>query len=441
MAILAASRLSDGGGPSKFVPAAVVVTQNGEQVKIDSRGRSADGNVPVGSTKPLESTTVFTPVATIVTQNGEEIEVDSFGRSITGGVPVGATKTTPTPTPTPTPSKKVVSTFTDPTSGDVIAVYEDGSQSTLSKGTNALTAQRKAEADLSAKRAAGQSAYDLLNDQFSKMGLGSLVEPLKNLIITGASPAEFTIKLRETPAYQKRFAANAERIKKGLTAIDESTYLGLEDSYQTIMRNYGLPESYWTRGELGVQEGFTKLIANNVNSVDLENRIMTAQDRVLKANPEVLNTLKQFYPGITNGDILAYSLDPANAIKDIQRKVTNAEIGGAAVAAGLNLGTTPEQIAASQARAEMLQGYGVTKAAATSGFQTVADFGRGSELAGFYNRPTYGQMEAEQEVFKLEGATAARKKRSEITGLEKAAFGGKTGLTGGALERDRAGGY
>ena len=443
MARLAASRLTDGGGPSKFVPAAVVVTQNGEQVKIDSRGRSADGNIPVGSTKPLESTTVFTPVATIVTQNGEEIQVDGSGRSADGSVPVGTTKTAAVAgvVPAATPNKKVVSTFTDPTSGDVIAVYEDGTQSTLSKGTNALTAQRKAEADLAAKRAAGQSAYDLLNDQFSKMGLGSLVEPLKNLIITGAPPAEFTIKLRETPAYQKRFAANAERIKKGLKPLDEDKYLALEDQYQNVMRNYGLPETYWTRGELGVQEGFNKLIANDVSNVELENRILTAQDRVLKSNPQVLQTLKQFYPGITNGDILAYSLDPANALKDIQRKVTAAEIGGAAAAAGLSLGKTPEQIAASEARAQMLAGYGVTKQAAMSGFQTVADFGRGSQLAGFYNRPTYDQMEAEQEVFKLEGATAARKKRSEITGLEKAEFGRKTGLTGGALERDRAGGY
>ena len=343
--------------------------------------------------------------------------------------------------PPANPAKKSIGIYTDPATGDVIERFDDSTEVVLRKGTIGIDNKAIADAAKATAQADRQSAYDLLNEQFTKMGLGSLVEPLKGLIISGSSPAEFTIKLRETPAYQKRFSANAERIKKGLTAISEADYLGLEDQYQNVMRNYGLPESYWTRGELGVQEGFTKLIANDVSNVELENRIMTAQDRVLKANPQVLQTLKQFYPNISNGDILAYSLDPANALKDIQRKVTNAEICGAAVAAGLNLGTTPEQIAASQARAEMLQGYGVTKEAATSGFQTVADFGRGSQLAGFYDRPTYGQMEAEQEVFKLEGATAARKKRSEITGLEKAAFGGKTGLTGGALERDRAGGY
>jgi len=396
-----------------FTPAAVVVTQSGERIEIDSSGKSASGNTPVGSTKPLASNTVFTPVATIITQSGEEIQVDSSGKAADGSVPIGTTK----------PSASVPSGGVPPAGG--------GNQLPPANLPGGVKPGQESR----------QSAYDLLFEQFSKMGLGSLVEPLKGLIISGSSPAEFTIKLRETPAYQKRFSANAERIKKGLTAIDESAYLKLEDQYQNVMRNYGLPETYWTRGELGVQEGFNKLIANDVSNVELENRIMTAQDRVLKANPQVLQTLKQFYPGISNGDILAYSLDPANALKDIQRKVTNAEIGGAAVAAGLNLGTTPEQIAASEARAQMLAGYGVTKESAMSGFQKVADFGRGSELAAFYNRPTYGQMEAEQEVFKLEGATAARKKRSEITGLEKAAFGGQTGLTSGALARDRAGGY
>jgi hypothetical protein len=398
-----------------FTPVAVVVTQSGERIEIDSSGKSASGNTPVGSTKPLASNIIFTPVATIITQSGEEIQVDNSGKAADGSVPVGTTK-----------SAGGGSVGGGTTSGGT-PVAGGGVLPAIPVNTG------------TPGQAGRQSAYDLLFDQFSKMGLGSLVEPLKGLIISGVSDSEFTIKLRETPAYQKRFSANAERIKKGLTAIDEEQYLRLEDQYQNVMRNYGLPESYYTRGDLGVQEGFNKLIANDVSNVELETRILTAQDRVLKANPQVLDTLKQFYPGITNGDILAYSLDPVNALKDIQRKVTAAEIGGAASAAGLSLGKTPEQIAASEARAQMLAGYGVTKESAMSGFQTVADFGRGSELAAFYNRPTYGQMEAEQEVFKLEGATAARKKRSEITGLEKAAFGAKSGLTSSALTRDRAG--
>jgi hypothetical protein len=402
--------------------------------------------------RPETGGTFTSPTKTILNQFGEAVEVfttgPQAGRDAEGNVVVQQAEQTYQPfvtgnpvTPKPVVNKKSVGVYTDPASGDVIERYDDGSEVVVRKGTNAITAQQKAAADLAAKRAAGQSAYDLLYDQFSKNGLGVLVEPLKDLITSGLSKSEFTIKLRETPAYQKRFAANADRIKKGLAPLDEDKYIALEDQYQNVMRNYGLPETYWTRGDLGVQEGFTKLLSNDVSPVELENRIMTAQDRVLKSNPEVLNTLKAFYGDtITNGDILAYTLDPANALKDIQRKITAAEIGGAATAAGLNLGKTPEQIAASEARAQMLAGYGVTKQAAMTGFQTVAEAAsRGGQLSEFYNRPTYNQMEAEQEVFNLEGAAAARKRRQELVGLEKASFLAKSGAAQNALERNRAG--
>lgn len=369
------------------------------------------GNVPdyQAPTAP-KPTTVFLPIATIVTQSGEEIAVDASGRAEDGSVPIGTTKPV------------------DAGQGGGGGGGDVTGGSNVGGGVNQDNSKR-------------QSAYDLLFEQFSKYGLASLVEPLKGLITDpGVGDAEFTIRLRETPAYQKRFAANAERVKKGLTALDEGDYLALEDKYQEVMRNYGLPASYYTKGDLGRQEGFEKLIANDVSNVELEKRILTAQDRVLKANPQVLNTLKAFYPDITNGDILAYTLDPQNALKDIQRKVTAAEIGGAASAAGLSLGKTPAEIAASEARAQMLAGYGVTKEAAMTGFQTVAETApRGGQLAEFYNRPTYGQMEAEQEVFNLEGAVAARKKRKELVGLEQAAFGAKSGVAQGALERNRAG--
>jgi hypothetical protein len=161
---------------------------------------------------------------------------------------------------------------------------------------------------------------------------------------------------------------------------------------------------------------------------------MVAQDRVLKSNPEVMTALKQFYPDINNGDILAYTLDPKNAIKDIQRKVTAAEIGGAAL--------TQTGLTTNLARAEELQRYGVDKEAATAGFATIgAGLQRGSELASIYGQEPYTQATAEEEIFKLSGQQEARKQRQKVTGLEKATFGGQTGLTSGALARDRAGGY
>lgn len=288
------------------------------------------------------------------------------------------------------------------------------------------------------RRREGESAYNILYKKFSEFGLGSLVEDIQRYIQDGLSESELTLRLRETPAYQKRFAANKQRIAKGLSALSEAEYIGMEDQYQNVMRQYGLPQSYWSKDSMGTQTGFEQLLANDVSNTELEDRLMVAQDRVLKVNPEVAQALKQFYPGITNGDILAYTLDPKNAIKDIQRKVTAAEIGGAALAQGLNQGQTPEEIQRYAARAEQLAGAGVTKAAAQQGFETVAGIApRGGQLAAIYNQDPYTQQTAETEVFGLAGSAEAKKKREKLTALETASFSGQSGR--GVLARERAG--
>ena len=312
----------------------------------------------------------------------------------------------------------------------------DGSKPNNAGGSSAIpkTAEQiAADAKAAQDKAGRQSAYDLLYAEFDRYGLGSLVTPLKDLIVSGASPSEFTIKLRETDAYKKRFAANEARIKNGLRALSEFEYITKEDAYQEVMRRRGLPESYYSRGDMGIQKGFESLISGDVSSTELEDRIVTAQDRVLNANPEIAKTLKEFYPGISNGDILAYALDPVNAINSIKRKITAAEIGVAAKQEGLTSGLT---------RAEELATLGITGATAAQGYQTIGGgLQRGSQLAAIYGESPYTQTSAEQEIFNLQGSQEARKQRQKITGLEKSTFGGKTGITSGALARDSAGAY
>jgi hypothetical protein len=351
----------------------------------------------------------------------------------TGPGPTGPGPTGPTGPTGPGGAPTIVSTYTDPTTGDVIAVYSDGTTKVLSKGTKLADAARaKAEADAAAK-ANRQSAYDLLFQQFDAYGLGALVSPLKGLIESGISPAEFTIKLRETDAYKKRFAANSSRIQKGLRALSEAEYIGLEDQYQDVMRRYGLPDTYYARGDMGRQEGFEKFIGGDVSPVELEDRIQTAQNRVINTNPEVSKALREFYPEITGGDILAYALDPAQAINNIKRKVGAAEIGAGAMQAGLQTGL---------ARAEELQRYGVTKETARQGFGTISSgLERGRQLSNIYQQPTYTQEVAETEVFALPDAEKARRQRRRLGQLETATFSGTTGMTGGALDRERAGQY
>ena len=312
--------------------------------------------------------------------------------------------------------------------------YTGGGSAVDPNAAARLKAEQEARAAAEEKRRQGQSAYNLLFSEFDRYGLGGLVAPLQEFITEGLSPAEFTLRLRQTDAYQKRFAANAQRIKSGLRALSEAEYVGLEDQYQNVMRNYGLPASYYTRGDMGVQQGFEKFISGDVSAAELEDRIQTAQNRVINAAPEVSKALREFYPDISNGDILAYALDPSQALTNIKRKVTAAEIGAGAMQAGLGTSAT---------RAEELQRFGVTGEAAREGFRTIGGFLPQAQVLGErYAKQGFGpytQTTAEAEVFGTTGAVESAQKRRKLAELEAAQFSGTTGAGQGALGRERAG--
>jgi hypothetical protein len=319
---------------------------------------------------------------------------------------------------------------------------------TAVKDVNTLTAQNKVAAEsadqtnyltqqAAADVQAGKvSAFNILRDEFAKYGLESLVEGVRGLLTDGTPASEFALKLRETPQYQARFSANDARIKAGLSALSPAEYVAMEDQYQNIMRNYNLPKSYYEQTidpVTGVkrQTGFDKLMSADVSAVELEDRIATAQQRVLNSNPEVTQALRQFYPDISNADILAYTLDPQNGLENIKRKVTAAEIGGAALQQGLQ---------AQGGTAESLAGQGITKAQAQQGYADIAQIlPRGSQLADIYGEAPYTQQTAEAEAFNTAGAADAARKRKKLASLETAQFSGSSGV--GALSRDRANPY
>jgi hypothetical protein len=353
-------------------------------------------------------------------------------------VPAGATGATgPTGSPVK-PRPTLISTYTDPETGDIVDIYDnlDGlpyTETIRKKGTKIKDAQDAAAA-LSAERLANKtSAYDILFREFKANGLESLVQAAKDVIMNEDSDSGRILALRGSDAYKKRFSANAKRAANGFAAIDEATYLGLEDRYQSILQNYGMPEKYYKRGELGVQQYLADAIAKNIDPVTFEERVIEGQ-KVVKANKQVLDAAKQFYPTLTDGDFLDYVLNPENAIDDIKRKVTAAEIGGAQLGAGLQATLTG---------AEELARAGVTGQQYQRSATDIAEASlRGGQLSAIYGQDPYTQQMAEQVQLNTPGSADALKETKKIIGLEGAEFGRRTGLTGGALARDRAaGGY
>lgn len=304
-----------------------------------------------------------------------------------------------------------------------------GLPNTSANSGSGLKSDAQIEADTAAaeRKADRQSAYDLLYSEFAQYGLASLVTPLKNLIVSGASPAEFTIELRKAPEYQKRFAANAKRVANGFKAIDEATYLGLEDAYQSILQNYGMPAKYYARGELGVQQYFADAISKNIDPVTFEERIMEGA-KVVNANKFILDAAKELYPNLTDGDFLDYVLNPQNALSDIRRKVTAAEIGGAQLGAGLQM--TP---ARAEELAKVTTGAQYQQAASAISEASI----RGGQLASIYGENPYTQQTAEQAVLNTPGSAEAMRQTKKLTALETASFSGQSGR--GVLSRERSG--
>lgn len=282
------------------------------------------------------------------------------------------------------------------------------------------------------------SAYDKLKERLAARNLSSLYAAVKDLVEADLPESEFTMQLRATPAYQKRFAANERRIQKGYTPIGEADYLRMEDRYQNVMRLKGLPESYWARSGFGEQINFEKLIENDVSEDELLGRIDAAQT-VVDSNPGVLQSLKTYYPEISNGDVLGYVLDPKNAARDIERKVRAAQIGGAALTAGLG---TAEKPTVSLGRATEIMNAGISAEQAQQGYKNIADIlPTAQKLSSIYDGGGYTQAEAEAEAFGLAGGVQAGTKRKKLASQERAAFSGQSGLAGTALERGRSGAF
>jgi LysM repeat protein len=287
-----------------------------------------------------------------------------------------------------------------------------------------LAAQQKAAEDAvkaaaEAERVAAQreSIGKIISDRFAKYGLASLGAKVLDLARQGYSEDTITLELQSTPEYQQRFAANAQRIKKGLSVLTPAEYLSNEDAYRQTLRAYGLTQ-------FDNDAYVRQFIENDVSPSELSTRVSMAVQRVQNADPAIARTLKDYY-GIGSADMVAYVLDPNQQLPKIQRQIAAAEIGVAARVQGLETGVSV---------AEQLAAQGITQAEAQKGYATIADILPTSQkLSEIYGTtlPGYNQAEAEQEVFNT--LASAQRKRRALTEREIATFSGKAGTTKASL--------
>ena len=271
-----------------------------------------------------------------------------------------------------------------------------------------------------------RDAFAALTDLFASYGLSSLADEIMGYMTSGKTAGEALIALKTNPngAYAKRFAGNFARTKKGLNAMSESAYIELEDSYANTLRAYGLgnmlsadPNENWKQ--------FSEYIANDIAAPEFKERISSVQDRVVNADPAIKAMFKEFYPSLTDKDLVAYFLNPKETIGKLKEKVTSAEIGAAFTGQGLS---TNLMSASDLAR------YGIDRAGALEGAANIASvLPESTKLGNIYSETgiKYTQETGVEEF--LKSSDAAKRKRNVLASKERANFEGSAGAAQGAF--------
>jgi hypothetical protein len=259
------------------------------------------------------------------------------------------------------------------------------------------------------------SAYQTLKTEFEKYGLGSLVESVEALILNGTPKSEATLKLRATPQYQLRFAGNTNRLAAGKNLYDESTYLALENDFQTSFEAYGQKSLLGNTRE-SAQAMFAEYIGSDKSPTEIKDRIRLAVDEVSNRK-DIRAEFQKFFPEITDSDLVSYFLKPKETLSTLNAKVRVAQIGSAASAQGLN---------ASLTTATDLEQLGLTEQQARTGYQRVATDLPTIEKLGDIDKTDISQTTAENAY--LKGLASEQRKIDKAAERERNRYAQSSGM-------------
>lgn len=216
--------------------------------------------------------------------------------------------------------------------------------------------------DMEAKR---QDARVSIKALLAKYNLDSLFDTVwgnyTSDMIDYTDTDALAMSIRETDAYKQRFSGNEARRAKGLGDLSPSTYIALEDSFKQTMRSNGIPDKFYDD-----PADFAQLIANDVSVGEFNDRIEYARSLVQDAPASVRNEMSRLF-SVSEGQLIAYFIDPEKALPILKEQERSARIAAAAVEnAGMQLTVD---------MAGDLAKRGFTEAEAQKGFGNISKLG------------------------------------------------------------------
>lgn len=245
-------------------------------------------------------------------------------------------------------------------------------------------------------------------------------------------------------AYKTRFAAN-EIIKKrmnegkgrpGDRLLTPAEYVKTEEAYREIMSAADMPTGFYDQ-----PEDFTKFIAELGTSVaEVSERIGIAKQALQNADENIKTALKQYY-GWSDNDMVAYLLDPERAFQavnsrfafsteQLKERYAAAEVGGAALRAGITGGATEEL-------SKEIVKAGKQDLAERAFQQTAREQADYQRLMGLYGEQA-GVEDLTRETLALTGGAEIGIKTKKLASKERAKFQTQSALDKTSLARSKS---
>jgi hypothetical protein len=261
--------------------------------------------------------------------------------------------------------------------------------------------------------------------QYDMMSLWNQVQQIITEFGDNADPDQIMLSLRETPEYQQRFSANAERVKNNLPELTPAAYIQLEQQYKQVMESSGLPDNFYRS-----RNDYTAWIANDTSPYEVQARISTAAQAVQNSDSYVKQALKDYY-GVDDAGIMAYFLDQKKGADLLTAQYGSALAGGAYKAQGMSL---------SKDLAQQIGNTGVTAGQAAQGaIQVAQDVQQAATLGAIYGESLSAE-DLTRDTFNLAGGAEAAKKKGRLASQERAAFGGSSATQTSSLASKSASG-
>jgi hypothetical protein len=329
-----------------------------------------------------------------------------------GNLVSGTGVKTVTATKSPTSNGKTVQSSVKNSDGSTTITYTDGTKTTTP--ATVVTPPDPLGGDLS------NPAFSIVEGILKNYDMKGVADSIAKIrkdypeIASDDILALLKFDTRYNAPYLERFAGNAELIKKGLPTLSDESYLKVEKQYENIFKSYDV-------GSLANRKTYATLIGNSMDAVDVTSRLKIGYER-LKADKNIETAFRQFYPSLSDGDIVAAMLNPKEMLPALERKAAAAEIGGSYLAQGLKT---------SQASAESLAAFGIDKAGAQAGVRYIAQaLPRGQFLSEISKETgvNYTQQTAEDITFKK--SVKAQKEEELLKAKELGRFSGEAGTIG-----------